>query len=368
MGRKWNLDAIAAAFTNAAVDPTGWNSAMEVACRETGSSGAILFKVQGGELPVFPQNERMFPATEAYVREGWIHHDERHKSLPKFIKPDVSVVTEFDYTTTEGIRKHPYYQEFLSPFGLRWFAGVKIACRDDLWCLSMQNSIEQGPFSKPELTLFEALSARLSSVAALSRTLGFAKAEATMEAFQISGRAAVLIGPGGNVFLVNPAAEMLLGADLQIRNGKLISTDRLATAALHRAVYELLWLQHASSPPIVLPRRRGRPIVAYPMALPSLARDFLGPARAAVVLVDLASHVAATDAILRSVFGLTPAEAKLAKRIQSGESLESAADAMGISYDTARNQLKSVFAKTETKRQGEFIALANRLATSFPPD
>jgi DNA-binding CsgD family transcriptional regulator len=364
MGAKWNLDKITAAFTDAAVDPTRWNTAMEVACKVTGSSGVALFLVRGpSPLPMFPITESLLPSFDTYIREGWIHRDERYRAQNVFKKK--AVFTEFDFTTPDDIAQHPYYQEFLAPFGLRWFAGVKIACGDDLWCLSMQNSIERGPFSRAELTSFEDLSVRLSSAAALGRTLGFAKAEATLEAFQISGRAAVLIGPRGDVFRVNRAAEMLLGADLQIRNGKLISSDRLATAALHRAVYELLWLRHASSPPIVLPRTSGRPMIAYPMSLPSLAQDFLGPARAAVVLVDLASQVAPAEAILRSVFGLTPAETKLAKRIQQGESLESAADAIGISYDTARNQLKSVFAKTETKRQGEFIALANRLANNF---
>ncbi|KUM24264.1 hypothetical protein AU467_06800 [Mesorhizobium loti] len=65
---------------------------------------------------------------------------------------------------------------------------------------------------------------------------------------------------------------------------------------------------------------------------------------------------------LRSCFGLTAAEAGLARHISSGRKLESIADELGIRYETARNHLKSVFAKTQTHRQSELVALLAKLA------
>jgi DNA-binding CsgD family transcriptional regulator len=46
--------------------------------------------------------------------------------------------------------------------------------------------------------------------------------------------------------------------------------------------------------------------------------------------------------------------------IEGGGSVEAAADQLGITYDTARNVLKSILHKTETHRQGELIALLGR--------
>jgi len=367
MGAKWNLDTIVAAFPDAAVDPTRWNAAMEAACEVTESSGALLFSIHGpSPLPVFPRSESMSPAVDVYLRDGWVHRDERYKLGPKLKKKGVHLVTDLDGMNADAMARHPYYQEFLAPFALRWYAGVKVECGDDLWALSMQHSIEQGPYSKEELNLFSDLSVRLSAVAALARMLGFAKAEAALEVFQASGRAAVLTGARGQVFRTNAAAEKLLGADLQIRERRLVSSDRNATAALQRALQQLLVDgSDLGSQPIVLPRREARPIVAYPIRLTSFARDIFTPARAAVVLIDLEGPTGSAD-ILRSVFGLSQAEAKIAERLCCGESLESVADALGITYETARSQLKAVFAKTETRRQVEMVALASRLATSTP--
>ena len=80
------------------------------------------------------------PSFETYLAGGWIEHDERYRTWP--IMARKGVATEFDFTTPDQIRTHPYYQEFLAPHGLRWFAGVKVASGDDQWCLSLQRSID----------------------------------------------------------------------------------------------------------------------------------------------------------------------------------------------------------------------------------
>ncbi len=57
------------------------------------------------------------------------------------------------------------------------------------------------------------------------------------------------------------------------------------------------------------------------------------------------------------VLSLTAAEARLAAIIASGHSLVEAAKALGISANTAKTQLKSIFAKTGCQRQADLVAL-----------
>lgn len=64
---------------------------------------------------------------------------------------------------------------------------------------------------------------------------------------------------------------------------------------------------------------------------------------------------------LRDLFGLTPAEAKLAMALFDGISLADYAAQSSLSVHTARNQLKMVFSKTGTSRQGEFVSLLAKL-------
>ncbi|HJL06770.1 MAG TPA: hypothetical protein RMH85_26410 [Polyangiaceae bacterium LLY-WYZ-15_(1-7)] len=55
-------------------------------------------------------------------------------------------------------------------------------------------------------------------------------------------------------------------------------------------------------------------------------------------------------------FGFTPAEARLVDALVRGESLKEAAARFGVRESTARVQLKSVFAKTNVRRQAELVA------------
>lgn len=67
--------------------------------------------------------------------------------------------------------------------------------------------------------------------------------------------------------------------------------------------------------------------------------------------------------VFRKALGLTPAEARLAARLRFGQSLKEAAEELGISVNTARNQLKSIFEKLGVNRQADLIRHLAELAT-----
>jgi DNA-binding CsgD family transcriptional regulator len=304
---------------------------------------------------------------DMYVRDGWIKRDERDRIRPAMERCGVG--TDFDFTTSDEIKRHPYYQEFLAPHGLRWFAGVKIASGDDLWCLSIQRSIAQGPYSPAALRKLAILSSHLSASAALARALGFARADAALSAFTVSDTAVVLLDRQAKVLRGNEAASRLFGPDLQVRERRIISWNHEATAALNRALHELVWQPSPTAllPPICLPRRQGRPFLAYPLQLAEMSANWMAPCQAIIVIVDLERQPRLPEEVLRISFSLSPAEAKLAQHLVSGESIEAIAEDLGIAYETARNQLKSIFAKTDTHRQAELVGLLTRvLMRPFP--
>ncbi|WP_375269400.1 hypothetical protein, partial [Phenylobacterium sp.] len=61
--------------------------------------------------------------------------------------------------------------------------------------------------------------------------------------------------------------------------------------------------------------------------------------------------------LLRSLFDLTPAEARIAQGVARGQGLEDLAEAGGVSLNTVRNQLRRVLEKTGCARQAELAAL-----------
>ncbi len=361
------LAEIGEAFAAAALDPSRWNAAMEAAARATGSFGAVLVPVTGARLPLFPLSQSMIACAETYVQDGWINRDVRYNSVPKFMR--ARVVSEFDFTTPDEMARHPYYEEFLRLYKLRWFGGVKVGSGADVWCLSIQRSITEGPFSQKELRRLARLSRRLSNAAELARAFGFARADAALQAFETSGSAAAMIDRSGEVIKLNASAERLLGPGLKIVSRRIVSSDREATAALDRALHELIWARRAEAlhPPIVLPGHgRGRPILAYPSRVPGSSLEAFGQCKGFVVFVDLEKRLAAAPGDLAQAFGLTPTEGRLAARLLNEDSLETAADQLGVRYQTARNFLKSIFQKTETHRQGQLISLLARMAQRGP--
>jgi DNA-binding CsgD family transcriptional regulator len=62
-------------------------------------------------------------------------------------------------------------------------------------------------------------------------------------------------------------------------------------------------------------------------------------------------------AILDRLFGLTRAEARVANSLVQGLSPKDIAAASGVALGTVRTQLKSVFAKTRSRRQAELVRL-----------
>ena len=59
--------------------------------------------------------------------------------------------------------------------------------------------------------------------------------------------------------------------------------------------------------------------------------------------------------LLKIRLGLSPAEARLVALLFAGGGLRSSAEALGVTYETARTCLKSVFQKTGTHRQAELV-------------
>jgi DNA-binding CsgD family transcriptional regulator len=359
----WDLESIERAFAEAALDPSRWNAAMEIVTTAVDSAGAALFPLRG-RLPLMPHSPQMAEGFEVYVRDGWVERDERYRGVATLFRKRVA--TEFDFTTPDEMKRSPYYQEFLAPMKFRWFGGILVAAGENQWCLAVQRSIEHGPFSPSELKIFAGLSPRLSSVAAVAQALGFSAVSGAVEAFELSGTAVAQIDAGGHVIGLNSEAERRLGDGFNVVNKRLVAQTREATDALDRALHELLWNRRGSLlPPVLLPRIDKRALLAYPVSLASVAENPFADCRALVVLIDPTATNRPPDMLLRTAFKLTPAEAKLAVRIATGETIDDASDALGISKVTARHQLKAVFSKAGVHRQAQLVSLVSAMIGPF---
>lgn len=65
---------------------------------------------------------------------------------------------------------------------------------------------------------------------------------------------------------------------------------------------------------------------------------------------------------MQSLFDLTPAEARVARSLASGKTVEDIASDGGVSLNTVRTHVRGVLAKTGCDRQAEVVALLTGIA------
>jgi DNA-binding CsgD family transcriptional regulator len=152
---------------------------------------------------------------------------------------------------------------------------------------------------------------------------------------------------------------------ISLQNGMLTLNATDENAALRRAVWDAVGKARTGHIPpgeaIAVSRRSGSE--PFPALVATLWGNHLryGLGRLdkplAVVFVTIPEEPQEAPAeLLRRLFGLTLAEARLCERLVLGRSVEAAAKDLSIATDTARVHLKRVFDKTGVSRQAELVA------------
>ncbi len=70
---------------------------------------------------------------------------------------------------------------------------------------------------------------------------------------------------------------------------------------------------------------------------------------------DPAAELQSLEDVLRSLYGLTPAEARLAQALVNGLSLQEYADQQAVSIHTVRSHFRTISGKAGVKRQTDFV-------------
>ncbi|MBW2383568.1 MAG: helix-turn-helix transcriptional regulator [Deltaproteobacteria bacterium] len=221
------------------------------------------------------------------------------------------------------------------------------------------------PLTADELTFLDRLTPHLHRAYKIQdRLLGLARREGVLqEVIDRLPTAVVLVDDQGRVMATNESARASIesGLGLRIEDGRPVLDDPDNTEWLDERI------QRAIDPKARQALREGtgvtqasrvahRPVLVTPLLAPP--RESERPEAAAVIFLgDPRLAEIATDNILRTLYGLTRAEADLTRLLADGRSLEEAAERRGVKPTTARSQLKRIFAKTGAKRQSDLVRI-----------
>jgi DNA-binding CsgD family transcriptional regulator len=347
---------------DAVVDPAAWMQEMEKISAAVNAEGAALLGLaeRPADIPRTPSVDEGF---RSYFDRGFHLNGLREvRGMPLLLSGERVVIDE-DIATPEEVRSTEYYN-WLRSVGVEWFAAVALRADSDPWLLAIQRTPQQGPFEPGDKRALELLSPYLTEAATLSKAVGQVALASTASALGAVRHAAVALGRGGRVLDANAAAQALFDKTIYVQDGRFRVADPRARQQLDAAIEAMQAAPDAplSPDPIVIARGEERPVVARFLSVPPAARSpFLG-ARALLTLAPVEPRPGPSAAMLARVFGLTPAEARLTSILAEGASLEQAAEELRIGRETARTQLKAVFAKTGTHRQGELVAVLAAVA------
>lgn len=359
---------------DASTDPNAWPALLESLRRATRSSVAVAYSKdprRGGvdHLWVDGLGEDFFPLMPHYMpQDEW----DRRRHL---VAEGTAVVGE-EVISNRELRGKEVYADFLRPAGMaRLCCAMGVNRADRVELLSAFRRETDPEFGADELALMDALAPHVRRAFRIFERFSKASELIAADALDLLSFGAFVVDGRRKVGLVNRAGEALVRrGDLILRNGELRLPVHADQRAFEAAVAQAAQPRSAQPRAALIPVQRSagaQPLRLWVLPLPRRER-MLGPAplpRMAVFAVEPDRPVEAPSHLLRSAFGMSPAEARLALALANGSTLQEHADLQGVTVRTVRTQLQSLFDKTESRRQPELVrALMAALSIVNPPE
>jgi DNA-binding CsgD family transcriptional regulator/PAS domain-containing protein len=267
------------------------------------------------------------------------------------------------------LQRTAYYQDFARHYDIvRTVAGVLEMGPGALSVISINGSERRGPFREPDVAFLELLVPHIRGALQLHRRLAAADraAEDLADVINNSARAVFLINSEGTITFTNRAASRLTAMrdGLTVEHGELRAASASGTTRLRSIVAEAVNTSSGSGfgagGMLAVGRPSGRrPFLLLVCPVSQHATLFPGVEKAAaMIFVTDPEQIAVMDEdTLQTLFGLTPAEAKLTRLLAQGCALTEAGAQLGLRRETARTRVKTIFDKTNTHRQAELVRL-----------
>ena len=228
-------------------------------------------------------------------------------------------------------------------------------------------------FGKHEKTLCALLLPHLERAIRIHQRLNRVESERALYAGAIAQLAVgtVILDAKGAVIATNQLADGILARrdGLWVADGVLRVQNPREAAELKRIVAELLGNGRAGQPGVAQALRITRPgggadlgLVVRP--LPSTAQTGQAPG-IAVFISDPSERSDAPVQVLVKLYGFTPTEALVAIHLANGLNIDEAAAELGMTRNTARAHLRSVFTKTGISRQPALVRLILKSVASL---
>lgn len=341
----------------AALVPEQWSAVLEAVSRKTDSAFGTVFIYRDGvhKFVGTPESERL---VSDYVALGQPKLNSRIDRSLALNSP--GFVTDHDFFSEREIADDPFYRDFMYPRGYGWVACTHFPLPSgDVVSVSFERRKSRGAFEPEAVVALDAMRPHFGRAAVLSARLGLERAKGMAQALNVLGIPGAVLRQTGRLYVANEAFAKLIPAVAQDRRDRVVLADPNADALLEAAIARARAKEAGTTVSSIPVAAKGeRPAVIFHLIpVRGAANDIFSSGIALLIATPVDRSLVPTAEVLQALFDLTPAEARIARSIVEGKTIEVIALTKGVSRETVRTQVASVLAKTGLNRQAELVAL-----------
>ncbi len=278
--------------------------------------------------------------------------------------PNWQVFSDYDYIDEASMDRSYFYNQN-ARFGFRYRLGIKLLDTPGVTeALVLTWPSNAGHVQRAEYEKLSFLRGKLRFAARVADRVGKAlRLERTLvDGLALLGEPALVLDTDGRILASNGAAEAMLadGPAIKSLNGILEPANRQARDALGEAIRAAArGVLSDDRADVVVPRPDPSwPLIITLVPLPSRHQLF-GPSRRLVLALvrDGSRMPRAPISVVKTAFGLTEAEAEVAKLMAGSETISAIAQRRGTTIGTTRHQVKLVLSKLGVSRQSDVVRL-----------
>ncbi len=343
--------------------PELWPNVLDRLAEVSDAVGGTFFVASSTRVESWTASEPLRAGIELFAMTGLVTRGQRLARLRGTQHP--GFVLEGDlYDSDEEMAADPVYSELLLPAGLGWGTGTAVPLpTGETLCLTLERFRTRGPIEAPIIHQLDALRPHLARSALMSARLQLERASIASETLALLGLPALVFDQQGKVLAANHLIEAQTDQIRWHARDRISLKDSTAHALFLQAVANL---DVEGAKPVLSFASRGfeasAAMIVHIVPIRGLSRDIFQRCAGVLVMMPVAFPEAPPVELIRSLFDLTPAEARIARSLTTGETIETIAASSGVSRNTVRTQVQGVLDKTGCGRQAEVVALLSGLA------
>ncbi len=363
MASERSADNVIAALYSAAVDPKGWNTALE-ALRHLADARAANCFVHDAVTESFLEYRFVGYSTQ-WADDYAKHYHSLDLARGVLLRqPAGTMYPMHRYVPDSVVARSEYYQDFYLPEGLRYSCGGTLFDGNRRLILAVHRPVGHRPYEQHTVRELQRVLHHLPHVFRVKDMAMRGHDSATLSSAALAAlpRGVVIVDAGMGIHYANPAAEALLNQSTGLRvsaNRLGCTVPALASLLVRRVRAACDAMPQVDPVPLYMTDESGRASIEMHVVplQPHLAADVMPAQPMAMVLLRCPFYRTEWPRSAHRPYGLTHAEMAALAAMIEGLTPGEHAERSGIRISTVRSQIKAILAKTGCRRIAEVVAL-----------